>query len=234
MPKISNERLSEIFMNVGKDYGYEEINAEFLPFRVFNIKWSRTDTSAYFRVSDYLEDEPEEVLEVLAEGLFSRMHYGSDVHLSTIVHQISTPEFAERKQPKYLRRLVGITKTPQGEFKNLNDSIARLKEQGLLSDEDIRGVFLAWLKVVNANEIGNTSALMKVVSISKMLDSDAVPDFVLDYAVYHEMCYIKLGLESSGIVHEKKFAALEEKYEKKDEAKERLKRLCQSSFHDAV
>ena len=225
MSTITYERLNEIFQCAGSKYGFEEVTAEFVPFRSFNIRWRRTDKCADFKVTDYLEDAPEEVLTELAEGLFGRMHDDTSGLLIEITNKISSHEFSECKQPIYLGRTTGITKNPQGRSKNLNDSISRLKEQHLITDEDTMGIFLTWLKGGNAGNVGNSSVLMRAVIISDALDSDTVPDIVLDYAVYCELCLIKIGFYSDKKILNEMFAGLENKFDRKDESKEWLKQM---------
>jgi predicted metal-dependent hydrolase len=67
---------------------------------------------------------------------------------------------------------------------------------------------------------------MKVVSISSVLDTDMIPDFVLDYCLYHELCHVMIGFDPSAKRHGEDFLGMEAKYPKKVEAEEWLKRLC--------
>ena len=66
---------------------------------------------------------------------------------------------------------------------------------------------------------------MNVVSVSKALDTDEVPDFVLDYCLYHEICHLLLGYDPTGDAHEQKFYELNCKFPKRKEAEVWLRRL---------
>ncbi|MFA6803718.1 MAG: hypothetical protein WCR24_04400, partial [Candidatus Methanomethylophilaceae archaeon] len=63
--------LKESFRLVGKQYGYDNVDAEFVAFKEFKVKWQRSCGWADFQVSDYLVDAPREVIEGLARTLMS-------------------------------------------------------------------------------------------------------------------------------------------------------------------
>ena len=62
--------------------------------------------------------------------------------------------------------------------------------------------------------------------ISSVLDMDMIPDFVLDYCVYHELCHLMIGFDPMAKRHGEEFSKLEAKFPNKDEAEKWLKRLC--------
>jgi len=67
---------------------------------------------------------------------------------------------------------------------------------------------------------------MKVIAISSVLDTEAIPDFVLDYCLYHELCHLTIGFDPSAKRHGEEFSQLEAKFPQMNEATEWLKKLC--------
>ena len=220
----AEEVLKTKFKEIGKEYGFEKVEAEYVPFKEFKVRWQRSYKWADFKVSDYLMDAPPEVIAGLCRSLFSKITGEDEGYSEDMCNWITAPEFSEYKQPLYLRRSRNISRSPQGEAKDLDAAYDRLIALGLVERDP--AIHLTWTKESNVRKIGHCSVLMKVVTISSVLDTDMIPDFVLDYCLYHELCHIRIGFDPSAKRHGEEFRELEEKFPKKDEAEEWLKRLC--------
>ena len=220
----TEEVLRTKFKEIGKVYGYENVEAEFAPFKEFKVKWQRSYKWADFKVSDYLADAPPEVIEGLCDSLFSKITGEDKDYSEDMCKWITAPEFSEYKQPVFVKRARNITRTPKGECKDLDAAYDRLVELGLVEKDP--AIHLTWTIEPNVRMVGHCSVLMKVITISSVLDTDMIPDFVLDYVLYHELCHILIGFDPTARSHGEHFSKLEDKYPKKDEAREWLKRLC--------
>jgi predicted metal-dependent hydrolase len=137
---------------------------------------------------------------------------------------ITAPEFAEYKQPVYLKRSRKLVRSSKGEAKDLEDAYERLIGMGLAERDPT--LHLTWTKESNVRKIGHCSVLMKVIAISSVLDTKLIPDLVLDYCLYHELCHLMIGFDPSAKRHGEEFQKLEVKYPQRDEAEGWLKRLC--------
>ena len=222
--ETTTETLANIFQTVGKEYGFDKVAADFVAFKEFKVRWSRSYKWADFHVSDYLSDAPCEVIKGLAASLFGKITGEDGGYSDEMCKWITSPEFSEYKQPVYLKRSRNLTRSPKGEAKDLETSYDRLVEMGLAEKDS--ALHLTWTKEANVRKIGHCSVLMKVITISSVLDTDMIPDFVLDYCVYHELCHLKIGFDPSAKRHGEEFSKLEAMYPKSDEAKGWLKRLC--------
>jgi hypothetical protein len=220
----AEENLRNIFRETGKEYGYDRVEAEFVAYKEFKVRWQRSYRWAEFKVSDYLADAPETVIRGLAKSLFSRIMGEDGGYSKEMCDWITAPEFADYKQPVYLRRSRNLTRSPEGEHRNLEGSYSRLEKLGLVTKDP--KAHISWTKESNIRKIGHCSVLMKTVSISNVLDSDAIPEFVLDYCLYHELCHLIIGFDPTAKRHGEEFARLEAKYPQQKEAEEWLKRLC--------
>jgi hypothetical protein len=212
------------FKEIGKEYEFDNVEAEFAPFKEFKIRWQRSYKWADFKVSDYFADAPPEVIEGLCRSMFSKITGDDEGYSDEMCKWITAPEFSKYKQPVYLHRSRNITRTTKGDAKDLESAYERLVGLGLVEKDP--AISLTWTKEPNIRKVGHCSVLMKVIMISSALDTEMIPDFVLDYCLYHELCHIIIGFDPSAKMHGEQFSSLEAKYPKIDEAKEWLKRLC--------
>ena len=216
--------LNGSFADVGKRYGYDSVTAEFNEFKEFKVKWRRSCGWAEFEVSDYVRDAPQNVIDGLAETIFSRISGQSKrEYPKDMMEWITSDGFVKEKQPIYLRRARSLTGTPAGEHADLRESYGRLTELGLaVHDKDI---VITWTKQPTVKRIGHCSVLMKVISISSVLDAPSIPSFVRDYALYHELLHMNKGFDPFGERHGTDFRMSEQLYPHYREAEEWMKRL---------
>ena len=226
LPKSAEtaELLERSFADVGRRYGYDSVTAEFEEFKEFKVKWRRSCGWAEFEVSDYMTDAPREVMEGMAETIFSRIAQRSRRdYPPEMLNWMTSDDFVRNKQPLYMERSRNITRSPVGEHLNLNDSYRRLIDLGLVEKDDT--IRITWTRQPNVKRVGYCSVLMKVIIISSLFDSPAFPEFVTDYVLYHELIHMSKGFDPFGQRHGTDFRDLEQLFPMHKEAEECLKRL---------
>lgn len=217
--------LQESFQVAGKEFGYSAVKAEYTPFKEFKIKWQRSAGWAEFQVSDYLMDADKEIIEGLARSLFIRITKGKrDPYPETMKDWMTSTDFVKLKQPVYVRRSRNLTRSPQGSFRNLLDSVQRLTSQGMVDEDE--EMFISWTKENNHRRVGYCSVLMKVIAISSIFDNPEVPEYVLDYVVYHEMLHLNNGVDPDSPKHGPEFRAQERLFPRWEEAEAWLRRIA--------
>lgn len=89
---------------------------------------------------------------------------------------------------------------------------------------------LSWSKEVARHRFGHWDPDHQAIVISQVLDDPAVPEFVLDYVLYHEMLHIvhpvRMGSGSKRIVHSAAFKRDERKFPGWQEAETWITRLA--------
>jgi len=50
---------------------------------------------------------------------------------------------------------------------------------------------------------------MKMITIYKVLDSEIIPESILDYTLYHEFCYIIIGIDPEYDIRKTMFEELD-------------------------
>ncbi len=221
---VTQEVLCSVFSEIGKGFGFDKVQAEFMAFKEMKVRWQRSYKWAEFKVSDYLEDAPEDVIRGLGKSLFSKiLGNDGDSFSDDMCNWVTSPDFASAKQQTYIRRSRNMTRSFKGQFKDLSDSYRRLSEAGLINEDP--QIHISWMRESHSRKVGSCSVLMKVVSLSKHLDSESIPDFVIDYCLYHELCHILVGFDPTGKGHGSEFAALELRFKMHDEAEDWLKNM---------
>lgn len=192
---IIDEILNEIFKKVGNDFGYD-VSAEFAAYRDLKICWQRSYRWAKFQVSDYLRDAPVEVLESLARTIFTKIPDDecSSFYPDKVVEWLTAPEFVDTTQPMFIERDCRIS-FDDGEYKDLDKSLNRLKENGFIGDTEKMKIF--WSKEPTETKGAWSSMLMKVITVNKALDSGDVPDEVLDAVIFKEVAAIECDFSLS-------------------------------------
>ena len=223
--KITDSRLSEIFAEEGRQYGYDTITAEFMAFKEFKVNWQRACEWAGFKVSDYLEDAPEQVVRDLVHTLLARIDGGELVPYSPAMTEwMCRPEFSRTHQPIYIRRSRNIARG-DGTYKSLEESYNRLISMGLVERDET--ISINWMKpsATNPRSAGTSSVLMRCLSINNNLDNANVPDIALDFALYHYLCVINAGFNLTGDGFSDKVRDMEDRFPNRKDAANVLNKL---------
>lgn len=190
--------VREIFAAVGREYGYEDVEVDFVPYRDMKAKWQRTTSWISFSVSDYLRDAPTLVLEDFARALFGKIA-GEEADWSDRFRvYICDGGFVEKNRPVFLKRFKGVKPAGEHRCRSLEDSIDRLMAEGLISDVDE----IDFRYASGMHRVSHASVVMRTVIISDRLDSEDVPEYVLDAQVYKRICQAMEGFGSSEEAHQ--------------------------------
>ncbi len=120
-----------------------------------------------------------------------------------------------------------VVHSPQGDVYDLEDCFSVMNEKyfdGVLSMPKLK-----WGVVKTYRKFGHYDPSCYVIHISRSLDSEDVPRFVLDYVVFHEMLHIVIGSRKSAcsrVVHGKEFRDFEKRFERFEDANVFLKKLA--------
>lgn len=90
--------IDAIFKAVGSLYGFDDVGACFDELADFNIRWQRSFSWACFRVSDYLEGAPEEVIYMLADTIFSKIKGKDSALMPEFIAYVRAPGFVADHQ----------------------------------------------------------------------------------------------------------------------------------------
>lgn len=218
--------LADIFGSIGREQGYDDIVAEFAPYKEFKSSWRRSGRSVRFQISDYMNGADRGVLEDFATSLYRRLDRGPcrSIYTPRLVTWLMSREFLAQNQALYLKRSRNLTLDHRGKVHDLQDAYLSLRDQGLV--RDCPDAVFNWTRRRNRMRVGYCSVLMKVIAVSSILDQPSVPPFVSEYVLYHELLHIQDGLRPDRRHHGPEFRDREHIHPRWKESEEWLRRLA--------
>lgn len=231
MSMTDDANLEMIVGAVGKSYGYDQIRAQFYPFRELKGTWKRNGSRLFLRISDYLRWADEEVIEDFARSFFYAMESKKrrKVYGEAFKNWIRSKEFVEKNRPIYLQRSRNLKLSPLGSTFNLDEIRHQLEETGFIKNS--LDAYLTWTINGNRNRMGCCSVIMKVISVSSVLDSPSIPSIVPAYVLYHEMLHLEMSSEHFFTGHGPEFRRRERMFPKWNEAEFWLKKIARERIN---
>lgn len=201
---------------------------EFYPYAGLRHTARVRNGKVLIRISDILAPAPPEILSAL---------------LSILLHKLFSmpaPEEHSRRYEDYIR---------QSEVRALVRRIRRLRGKKYLSSPagrvyDLRVLYealnrkyfarrlkvrhLSWSRSQNRRLMGHYDASHEAIVINRKLDHPCVPQFVVEYVLYHEMLHAHFGTLPSAnghrLIHHEPFRRAEREYPRFREASEFIDR----------
>ncbi len=224
--------LLEIFQETYQDLRpgspIPELKIEFFAFANVNNTIRLRAGRLLVRLSDLLEGAPDTVLRSIAHILMAKMYrqpidrghsarYRKYVASHDIVRQ--THLVRQMRGRKRLRPARGIFYDLDAVFEDLNTRFFH----GLMARPR-----MSWSQTKTRRILGHYDPAHNAIIISKIFDHPAMPQFALEYVVYHEMLHLKHPVRLRGsrrCVHSAEFHAEEKLFPRIAEANALLKRL---------
>ena len=221
MNNNTEERLNEIMTELGKKYNYDSVNAQFVQFTDFKMKWRRSYRWIEFDVSDYLLKVPENILKGIAEYTFRKIT-GKDAEYSNeVVNYLVSDEFVDTVQSTYINRCRWISEGSEGNNRNLTDAYRRLVNMELIEED--QKIVLRWDEAPSWN-LGKSSVLMRTVQINRKLDDPTISETAFDYAVYTRLAHIQAGFSNQGPIRKEIYEQMLDRYPERNQAQEELEK----------
>ncbi|MBQ7701855.1 MAG: hypothetical protein IJT54_05570 [Candidatus Methanomethylophilaceae archaeon] len=212
------------FQKVGNDFGFENVDSEFSPFRELKIKWCRTMDNASFTVSDYPEEAPIEVIEGIARTIFSKIRAEEETgYPECAMGWLTSDGFRDMNQERYIERSRDIGHTGEAENERLWEAYRRLVDAGLIGE--IKGLRLFWSNDKSVSKACQSSCLMRVVIMNRRLLGSEVPHEVLDYCLLHEIANISTDFGIDILERRKEVTDIMSEYPGKEIARNWLYRV---------
>lgn len=205
-----------------------ELRVEFFAFANVNNTIRLRQGKLLVRLSDLLEGAPETVLRAIAHILLAKMYrkpinrayaarYRKYVGSHDIVRKVHLVR--QMRGRKHLR-------SPRGHFYDLDAIFEELNMRffhGLMARPR-----MSWSQTKTRRILGHYDPAHNAIIISRIFDHPAMPRYVLEYIVYHEMLHLKHPVTLRGsrrCVHSPEFQADEKQFPHAAQADAFLKRL---------
>lgn len=206
---VGDKRLYSMVKDVSSEYGHSVKHADFKKFKDFKMSFNEKGSERSYYVTDYLSDSPDDVLYEFCGIMVTWAMGKKKEHSRKYSDWISSDEFILAKRPTYLQRSRNVSRSTVGKNRELGESLDRLLDAGLIRDTDIHNSFYTWTVNPNCRRLGTCNSLFRVITVSSALDSDDVPENVLDYVMYHETLHLRRGYRPDKRAHDKTFRTWE-------------------------
>jgi hypothetical protein len=168
-----------------------KLRVEFYPYVKINNTIRLRNGVLHIKISDLLHDAPLEFQQALAEILirkFYRKRVSSQL-MQIFQDYVNQPELREKSITSRKERGRKILSGAQGEHYNLDKLFDLLNQKNFANS--ISKPVLTWSAHKTYRILGRYDPAHHTITISKTLDDEKVPPFVVMYVVYHEMLHIK-------------------------------------------
>jgi predicted metal-dependent hydrolase len=226
------EGLLEIFQETYRELrpgaSLPELKIEFFAFANINNTIRLRAGRLLVRLSDLLEGAPEAVLRAIAHILLAKMYrhpidrghaarYRKYVASHAIVRKVHLVR--QIRGRKRLQPARGHCYDLDAIFEELNTRFFH----GLMARPR-----MSWSQTRTRRTLGHYDPAHNAIIISRIFDQHAVPHYVVEYIVYHEMLHLKHPVKLRGSrrsVHSAEFQAEERLFPRSSDANAFLKRL---------
>jgi predicted metal-dependent hydrolase len=222
------EIFQETYNELRPGSSLPELKVEFFAFANVNNTIRLRQGRLLVRLSDLLEGAPDTVLRAIAHILLAKMYrkpvdrsYAARYRKYVGSHEIVRKAHLVRQMRgrKFLR-------SPRGHYYDLDAIFEDLNIRffhGLMARPR-----MSWSRTKTRRILGHYDPAHNAIIISRIFDHPAVPRYVLDYIVYHEMLHLKHPVKLRGsrrCVHSPEFQAEEKLFPRLADADAFLKRI---------
>jgi hypothetical protein len=182
---------AEAFRQLGHNRPVPQIEVKFYPYTGLNHTIRLRSGCVYVRISDIIADAPIEVHRALAFILVAKLLKKKipALHERTYRQHTYSPEVRRAAELARQRRGRKIVSTTRGQAYDLDKIFRRLNYryfEGGLSKPT-----LTWSRTRTHRILGHHDSIHDTIVISKTLDSHDVPEWLVEFVLYHEMLHIK-------------------------------------------
>jgi hypothetical protein len=214
--------LQRMFTRIGCEERPPHFRVEFYPYSSLVITIRRREEVLYVRFSDLLRRAPVSVLEAAAALLLGRVYRRRTPRVLVRPYLEYARSGRTRNRIRQMRsRRVRLAHTaPQGKHYDLVALFDRLNQAyfaGALHRPHIGWSIRNWRRQFGCYDPGPNQILL-----NRRMDRPGIPQFVVEYVLYHEMLHVKHPTRRSGcslISHSPEFRAEEKRFEQFDPAR---------------
>jgi hypothetical protein len=222
------ELFQEIYLDLRPGTSVPDLKVEFFAFANLNNTIRLRNGRLLVRLSDLLEGAPETVLRAIAHILLAKI-YRKPIdrgHASCYRKYVGSSEITRKAH--LVRQIRGrkLLKPARGHVYDLDIIFQELNTRffhGLMAQPR-----MSWSQARTRRILGHYDPAHNAIVISRILDHPAMPRYVLEYIVYHEMLHLKYPVRLRGsrrCVHSKEFQAEEKLFPRMADANAFLRRL---------
>ncbi len=181
----------DAFHHLGSTRGLPVVDVRFYPYAGLRHTIRLRSGQVYVRLSDICKDSPPEVIRALAFVLVARL-LGKKippVHDRTYREYSLTPEVMRSSDIARRGRGRKMISSARGNSYDLDKMFSKLNRRYF--DASLEKPTLTWSQRKTRSILGHHDRVYDTIVISKSLDSTQVPEWFVEFIIYHEMLHIK-------------------------------------------
>jgi len=220
--------FSDAFRQITRKSDLPEIHISFYPFAGLNHTIRLRRQQIYVRLSDIVRDAPASVHRALAFILVGKLfNKRVGTEYQNLYRQYAYHPDVQRKsdlaRQQRGRKVIGSS---IGREHNLDRLFARLNRRYF--NNELTPPTLTWSARKTRRILGHHDYVHETIVISRSLDNDDVPEFLVEFVLYHEMLHMKHRPKLSNgrrVYHTAAFRADERRFDYYDAAMAELEKL---------
>jgi len=221
--------LQRMFTRIGCEGRPPRFEVEFYPYSSLTLTIRRREEVTYVRFSDLLQRAPINVLEGAAALLLSRVYRRRAPRAVTQAYlQYARSDRTRGRLHRMRRHRVRRERAvPQGRHYDLGALFEQLNHQYFSGE--LRRPHIGWSTRAWRRQFGSYDPGPDQIVLNRRMDRPGVPQFVVEYVLYHEMLHVKHPTRRAGctlLSHSPEFRRAEKRFAQFDAARKFLDRLA--------
>jgi metallopeptidase YgjP-like protein len=221
--------FQRMFTRLGCEGRPPRFRVEFYPYSSLVLTIRRREEAVFVRLSDLLQRAPLGVLEGAAVLLLSRLYRrrAPAALIAPYLAYVRSPRTRSRVSRMRRGRLRPAAANPRGSHHDLEKLFERLNAsyfEGRLKRPNIGWSVRSWRRQFGCYDPGPNQILL-----NRRMDRPGIPQFVVEYVLFHEMLHVKHPTRRSGcslVSHSRKFREEEKRFAEFERARRVLDHLA--------
>ncbi|MEO8436079.1 MAG: SprT-like domain-containing protein [Pyrinomonadaceae bacterium] len=187
LPKV----FSDAFKQLSGSQATPEVEVKFYPYAGLRHTIRIRSGRVYVRISDVFKTAPPEVIRALAFILVGRLLSRKAPRIYDRVYRqyAFTPQVLRASEIARRHRGRKVISSARGQFYDLEKLFARLNRRYF--EGSVEKPVLTWSQRRTRNILGHHDPVHETITISKTLDAADVPEWFVEFILFHEMLHIK-------------------------------------------
>lgn len=186
--KCTKKDVEEIFTNIAKEYGFEDVQVDVCQFKAFKLKYTTNRIWVILDIPDYLIGMKSESVEDFARFISADLSKKEYEMKGFFANEVLSKDFLRKNQAKFLKRDRSLTSEGRD---RIDKALEVLKSKGHIEDDDDRVITF---KATDSFDPVMFSSVFKTIELANsVLDVD---DDVLEYCIWAGIKNIEVGREA--------------------------------------
>lgn len=230
---MSQDYLKKLFSDAFRQLAHNrptpEIEVRFYPYAGLNHTIRVRASRVYVRLSDIFKNAPPEVHRALAFILVAKLlsKRTPEMHERVYREYAYSPQILRASDIARRRRGRKVITSARGRVYDLDRMFLRLNRR--FFDGELQKPTLTWSQRRTRRILGHHDAAHETIVISKTLDATDIPDWFVEYVLYHEMLHIKHParlVKGRRVYHTNAFRTEEQRFPYYQEAQDLLDHIA--------